>query len=135
MVMFVLVAIVLAESVRSWIRLSKTVPQDYRTQDEIEEQTKKELEEAGKTVSALLKRQNGFSVISGFYVVSLMHEIRGFLYITGVCPGMYAVVQCTQHMCLQRFKKGYLLWFSSGEKGLCPQYSDGTVRHGDEFVL
>lgn len=52
-VMFVLVAIVLAESVRSWIRLSKTVPQDYRTQDEIEEQTKKELEEAGKTVSAL----------------------------------------------------------------------------------
>lgn len=52
-VMFVLVAIVLAESVRSWIRLSKTVPQDYRTQDEIEEQTKKELEKAGKTVSAL----------------------------------------------------------------------------------
>lgn len=50
-VMFVLVAIVLVESVRSWIRLSKTVPQDYRTQKDVEEETKKELEKAGQTVS------------------------------------------------------------------------------------
>lgn len=38
-IMFVLVAIVMVESIRSWIRYAKTVPQDYRTQAELEAET------------------------------------------------------------------------------------------------
>ena len=66
-VMFVLVAIVLAESVRSWIRLSKTVPQDYRTQDEIEEQTKKNWKRQEKQFLLYKETERVFR-ISGFYV-------------------------------------------------------------------
>lgn len=50
-IMFILVAIVVVESVRSWFRLAKTVPQDYRSREEIEEETKKENEKEGKTVA------------------------------------------------------------------------------------
>lgn len=46
---------------------------------------------------------------------------------------MYAVVQCTQHMCLQRFKKGYLLWFSSGKRD-CAR-STQTVPSGTVMNL
>ena len=42
-IMFVLVAIVMVESIRSWIRYAKTVPQDYRTQAELEAETQREL--------------------------------------------------------------------------------------------
>lgn len=42
-IMFVLVAIVMVESIRSWIRYAKTVPQDYRTQAELESETQREL--------------------------------------------------------------------------------------------
>ncbi|MBP8598503.1 MAG: carbon starvation protein A [Selenomonas sp.] len=44
-IMFVLVAIVMVESIRSWIRYAKTVPQDYRTQAELEAETQRELAE------------------------------------------------------------------------------------------
>ena len=44
-IMFVLVAIVMIESIRSWIRYAKTVPQDYRTQAELEAETQRELAE------------------------------------------------------------------------------------------
>jgi carbon starvation protein len=50
--MFVLVAIVMVEAIRSWIRYAKTVPQDYRTQAEIEAATKKELDAQKETVCA-----------------------------------------------------------------------------------
>ena len=46
--MFVLIAIVMVEAIRSWIRYSNTVEQDYRTQAEIEAETKKHLD-AGDT--------------------------------------------------------------------------------------
>ena len=42
-IMFVQVAIVMVESIRSWIRYAKTVPQDYRTQAELEAETQREL--------------------------------------------------------------------------------------------
>jgi carbon starvation protein len=51
-IMFVLVAIVMVEAIRSWIRYAKTVPQDYRTQAEIEAATKKELDAQKETVCA-----------------------------------------------------------------------------------
>ncbi len=44
-IMFVLVAFVMVESIRSWIRYAKTVPQDYRTQAELEAETQRELAE------------------------------------------------------------------------------------------
>ena len=47
-IMFVLIAIVMVEAIRSWIRYSNTVEQDYRTQAEIEAETKKHLD-AGDT--------------------------------------------------------------------------------------
>lgn len=42
-VMFVLVAVVMIESIRSWIRYAGSVKQDYRTREEIENATKLEL--------------------------------------------------------------------------------------------
>ncbi|WP_196591120.1 carbon starvation protein A [Pectinatus frisingensis] len=47
-IMFVLVTLVMIESVRSWLRYAKTVPQDYRTREEIEAETKAELEKEGR---------------------------------------------------------------------------------------
>lgn len=41
-IMFIMILIVLVEAVRSWIRLSR-IPQDYRTQEEIEAETLKQL--------------------------------------------------------------------------------------------
>lgn len=41
-IMFIMILIVLVEAVRSWIRLSR-IPQDYRTQEEIEDETLKQL--------------------------------------------------------------------------------------------
>lgn len=51
-VMFLLVAGVMVESVRSWIRCSK-MEQDYRTETEIEAQTLAELEKEGKAEEVL----------------------------------------------------------------------------------
>ncbi len=51
-IMFILVAVVMIEAVRSWIRYANTVKQDYRTREEIEAETKAELEKSGKTVVA-----------------------------------------------------------------------------------
>lgn len=42
-IMFILVAIIMIEAIRSWIRYNKSVTPDYRTQAEIEAQTKAEL--------------------------------------------------------------------------------------------
>lgn len=39
-VMFILVAVVMVESVKSWLKYSKTIEQDYRTQEELELATK-----------------------------------------------------------------------------------------------
>lgn len=50
--MFVLVAIVVVESVRSWFRLFKNTPPDYRSREEIEEETKKANEEEAAAVAA-----------------------------------------------------------------------------------
>lgn len=50
-IMFILVAVVMVEAIRSWIRYAKTVKQDYRTREEIEAQTKAELEKQGKLAS------------------------------------------------------------------------------------
>lgn len=47
-IMFVLIAIVMVEAIRSWVRYSATVEQDYRTREEIEEESKKELEKNGE---------------------------------------------------------------------------------------
>ncbi|WP_196593476.1 carbon starvation CstA family protein [Pectinatus sottacetonis] len=49
-IMFVLVSIVMVESIRSWLRYRNTIPQDYRTQAEIEAETKAELEKSGQAV-------------------------------------------------------------------------------------
>ena len=46
--MFVLVAVVMIEAIRSWIRYAKTVKQDYRTREEIEAETNAELAKTGK---------------------------------------------------------------------------------------
>ena len=50
--MFALVMVVLVESVRSWIRLAKEIKPDYRTREEIEEETKEEMEASGQTIHA-----------------------------------------------------------------------------------
>lgn len=42
-VMFILVAVVMVEAVRSWIRLAKQ-PQDFRTEADIEEETLEDME-------------------------------------------------------------------------------------------
>lgn len=47
-IMFILVAVVMVEAIRSWIRYAKTVKQDYRTREEIEAETKAELQKQGK---------------------------------------------------------------------------------------
>ena len=57
-IMFILVAVVLIESVRSWIRLFKSTPPDYRSREEIEEETKKEnerLEALGVPTAAVIR--------------------------------------------------------------------------------
>ena len=51
-------AVVLIESVRSWIRLFKSTPPDYRSREEIEEETKKEnerLEALGVPTAAVIR--------------------------------------------------------------------------------
>lgn len=50
--MFVLVAIVVVESVRSWFRLFRNTPPDYRSREEIEEETRKANEEEAAAVAA-----------------------------------------------------------------------------------
>lgn len=49
-IMFILVATVMFEAVRSWIRYFRTVKPDYRTRAEIEAETKAALEKSGKKV-------------------------------------------------------------------------------------
>lgn len=47
-IMFVLVAVVMVEAIRSWVRYAQTVKQDYRTQAELEAETKAELQKEGQ---------------------------------------------------------------------------------------
>ena len=54
-IMFILVAIVMIEAVRSWVRYSHTIDQDYRTQEEIEEQTRQEMETAKAKGTAVVE--------------------------------------------------------------------------------
>ncbi|MDQ0203357.1 carbon starvation CstA family protein [Pectinatus haikarae] len=47
-IMLILVAVVMVESIRSWLHYAKTVKQDYRTREELEAETKAELEKSGQ---------------------------------------------------------------------------------------
>lgn len=47
-VMFILVTVVMIESIISWVRYARTVKEDYRTQAELEEEEKEKLEASGK---------------------------------------------------------------------------------------
>lgn len=63
-VMFVLVAVVVIESVRSWFRLFRSTPPDYRSREEIEEETKKENEEHAAAIAAGIIPTDGPEALS-----------------------------------------------------------------------
>ena len=52
-IMLILDAIVMIEAVKSWIRYSKTVPQDMRSREEIEAETKAKNEKEGIEAPAM----------------------------------------------------------------------------------